>query len=65
MICAYNNANIKLVYIDSKSNSLSDCLSRWSTDKKYREKFNGIISEAEVKYSKRTVNDKLFEDSYI
>ena len=64
MICAYNNADIKLVYIDSKSNSLSDCLSRWSTDKKYREKFNGIISEAKVKYSERTVNDKLFDDSY-
>ena len=45
-----NNADIKLVHINSKSNSLSDCLSRWSMDKKYREKFNGIISEAEVKY---------------
>lgn len=64
MICAFNNAEIRLVYIESKSNELSDCLSRWNLEPKYRGRFEQLISMCDGSFTECTVSKCMLQDYY-
>ena len=55
-ICAEYSILLKAEYIESKSNTLPDCLSRWYIDMNARRRFKRMINRTEWKC--RTVHDK-------
>lgn len=62
MICAFNNAEIRLVYIDTKSNELSVC--RRNIEPRYEQHFNHLISKYDLTCTECSVNNCITEDYY-
>ena len=63
MVCANNNSEIRLIYIESSENRMADYLSRWNLGSKYRKCFSDMMS-SDTKYQECEVCDSLFDDAY-
>lgn len=61
-VCALNNVQIRLSYIPSSENRLSDLLSRWNTDDKYPEQFVSETSKYGPSVSEISVSNAMFRN---
>ncbi|KAK6185744.1 hypothetical protein SNE40_007908 [Patella caerulea] len=61
-ICANNNLQIRVDYVTSADNRLSDCLSRWSVSDNFSQMFyNDILTFPHV-FSERYISPSMFTD---
>ena len=63
ILCARNNAEIRLVYIESKENILADSLSRWNLGSSYKRRFYQHINNISGSFKDRVISNTIFDDS--
>ena len=61
-VCAMSNVQLRVTYIPSNDNRLSDFLSRWNLSEQYPRQFHKEIKQYNSEFSEKVVSNRMFND---